>query len=88
MPQNDAQAPESTSGWHRDGDSCHCGGTHDLEPGILARLTSTITVEESAHGIELWSSGRMDEKCIILKPQAEDKLLELLLALRDARLAP
>lgn len=55
------------------------------EEGVLARLSSTITVEDTRHGIQLWREGRNSDVCITLRPEAEDKLLELLLQRRSDR---
>ena len=87
VPQNATQPPEPVVPWGtlpvseevlRDAALGY--PSRAQEPVVLARLSSTITVEDGRHGIEIWSSGRVDEKCIILRREAEEKLLALLLA--------
>lgn len=52
------------------------------EKGILARLSSTITIEDAwPRGIQIWrESDGTSFDCITLRPEVEDKLLAFLLA--------
>lgn len=55
--------------------------TQPQEPGVLARLSSTITVEDAGYGrIQLWCDGAGSSRTITLRREAEEKLLALLLA--------
>lgn len=58
------------------------------EPGVLARLSSTITVEESPHGLQVVREHYQGDRIITLRPEAEDALLALLLARKGVRLVP
>jgi hypothetical protein len=58
------------------------------EEAILARLSSTLTVEETTYGIQLVREHYRGDRIITLIPEAEDKLLALLLARKGVRLAP
>lgn len=60
--------------------------TQAPEPGILARLSSTITVEESQRGIQIWRESDGGDACITLHAEAEDKLLACLLARKGIKL--
>lgn len=66
--------------------------TQPQEPAILARLTSTITVEDaSADRIRLVRNNAYPgnpDHIITLRPEAEDKLLALLLARKGITLQP
>lgn len=58
------------------------------ELGILARLSSTVTVEDSKFGLQVWRETEHSLVGITLHQRAEEALLALLLARRDARVAP
>lgn len=59
------------------------------EPGVLARLSSTITVEEGPLGhLQLWREAGLPNQAdvaITLRPEAEAALLAFLLARQAAR---
>lgn len=59
----------------------------DQEEAILARLSSTLTVEETTYGIQLVREHYRGDRIITLIPEAEDRLLALLLARKGIRLA-
>jgi hypothetical protein len=58
------------------------------EPNVLARLSSTVTVEESRHGLQLVREHYRGDRIITLHSRAEDALLALLLARKGVTLAP
>ena len=58
------------------------------EEAILARLSSTITVEDAGYGLRLVRETDTNYSIITLGREAEDKLLALLLARKGIRLAP
>lgn len=67
-------------------------GAQPSEPGVLARLSTTITVEEGpASYITLWRESSWPNTqpvAITLRPQAEAALLAFLLARRGVTLSP
>lgn len=66
--------------------------TTTTEPGVLARLSSTITVEEGPVGtIQLWresAAPNTPDVSITLRPEVEDALLAFLLARKGITLQP
>lgn len=58
------------------------------DPEVLARLSSTLTVEDSRYGLRLVRAHYRGDMIITLRPEVEDALLAFLLARKGITLAP